>query len=155
MRNLLRGAQGETVGAGGLTIERPRFVRGLFTGLLGGGRVIKANGSEAGRARQRGGDLQKALGADEVGLEGRPEGIATPSHAGDVAAGAAQQGVVEDGAKGSAGFERSGERAADDAEDLRDGQTILGEQAVGGSPIFKLRAGGGQQTGNGMASETK
>ena len=66
--------------------------------------MIKANGGEARGAGQRGGDLQKALGADEVGLEGRPEGIATPSHAGDVATGATKQGVVEHGAKGSAGF---------------------------------------------------
>jgi len=68
---------------------------------------------------------------------------------------AAQQSVVEHGAKGSARFQRGGEGSANDAEDLRDRQASLGEQAVGGSPIFKLRSGGGQQTGNRVASETK
>ena len=47
--------------------------------------------------------LKKALGAHEVGLEMRAERIASPSHARSAEAGAAQEGIIEDGADGSLG----------------------------------------------------
>jgi hypothetical protein len=47
-------------------------------------------------------DLQEALGADDVGLEARSEWIAPPANARRVEAGAAQERIVENGAKRSA-----------------------------------------------------
>ena len=107
------------------------------------------------RSGHGGGDLEEALSAYKVGLETRPERIAPPGNAGRVQAGAAQQRIVEDGAKGRAGGQLAGDAAPDDGEDLGHGDAILGEEAIGRRPIVELGAGSGQQAGHGVASETE
>jgi|SRR6266566_3240465 len=97
---------------------------------------------------------RKALGAHQVGLEARPQRIAAPGHAGSVETGAAQQGVVEDRAKRRASGQFAGDGATDYGKDFRRGNALLREQAIGGGPILKLGSAGGEQTRQGMASQT-
>jgi hypothetical protein len=106
-------------------------------------------------SRHGAGDLEEGLGAHKVGLEARPEWIAPPANAGRVEAGAAQQRIVENGAKWCAWGKLVGDGAADDGEDLGHGNTVLREEAVSGAPILKLGTGSSEQAGHGVASETE
>lgn len=69
--------------------------------------------------------------------------------------GAAQQRIVEDGAKRRARGQLGGDGAPDDGKDFRQGDSILREQAIGRGPVLKLRSGSGKQAGHGMASKTE
>jgi hypothetical protein len=69
--------------------------------------------------------------------------------------GAAQEGIVHDGAKGFAGWQLTGDRAADYGEELRHREAILGEEAIRGAPIQKLRTGSSEQTSHGVAAESQ
>jgi hypothetical protein len=118
----------------------------------------EGNGGQAVNAvvsRHRGGYLQEALATHEVGLKTRAERIAPPGHAGCVKARTAQQRVIQDSAKRRAWGPLIGHAAAYDGKDLKQGQSILREEPIGGAPILKLRAGSGEQTRHGMASEAE
>ena len=117
--------------------------------------MAKGDGQQAGGAvgsgeSERG--LKKALGAHEIGLETRAQGIAAPGDAGGAEAGAAQERVIEDSADGSLGREFGEHGAADDGEEGFDGKTIVGKEPVTGGPVTKLRAASGEQSGHGMTS---
>ena len=86
---------------------------------------------------QRG--LQEALGAHEVGLEAWAEGIAPPSNAGSVQAGATQQGIVQAGAHGSVGRQGLDDGAAHHGEERGGGKTRVGKEPVTGGPVTKRR----------------
>jgi hypothetical protein len=86
-------AGGAQLGAIGLLLAGA----GFLSRLGGSGGMTKSDGDEAAGTVVEGegeGGLQEALGTHEVGLKVRPEGIAPPSHAGGVQAGAAQQGII-------------------------------------------------------------
>ena len=102
-----------------------------------------------------GGDLQETLPAHEVGLKARTEGIAPPGHAGDMEAGAAQQRIVENGAKRGSGGELCGDGATNDGKEFGHGKTIFREEPISGAPVAELGSGSSQQTGHGMAPEAK
>jgi hypothetical protein len=99
--------------------------------------------------------LQEALGAHEVGLKVRSEGIAPPSHAGGVQAGAAQEGIIEEGAHGGLGRQSGEHGATRHGEEGLGGKTVVGKEPVTGGPVTELRAAGSQQTGHGMTSQTE
>jgi hypothetical protein len=107
------------------------------------------------RSGQGEGSLEEALSAYEVGLEARTEGIAAPGDPGGARAGAAHQGIIEHGADGSLGRELRDHGAADEGEDGLEGKTLLREETVAGAPVLELRAGSGEQTSHGMASQAE
>ena len=101
------------------------------------------------------GGLEKALGADEIGLKVRSQRIASPGHAGGAQSGAAQQGVIQHGAHGSSGRQLRHRGTAHDGEQFGQGQTRTGKEPITGGPVAKLPAAGGKQTGHGVASQTE
>ena len=156
--HLLSTAQAKTGIAGIETILLRDFGRGIVFGLRRCGGMEESNGSEtkvAILAGHGGGQLEKALAAHEVGLKTRAERIAPPCHAGRMKTGAAQQGIVHDGAKRGSWGKLIGDGAADDGKHFRQRETIAGEEAKGGAPVVELRAGSGEQAGHGMSSETE
>ncbi len=102
-----------------------------------------------------GGQLQEALRAYEVGLEGRTERIAAPGDAGNGEAGFAEQGIVDGDGQGRVWGQFGEDGAADDGEQVLGGEAVLTEDPVGGGPVLKLAPGGGQQSGEGMAAEAE
>jgi hypothetical protein len=119
--DLLNGAPAEAGIADLAAILRQGLDRSAGLGLGRRGGMDEGNGREAEVAvvgGHGGRDLQKALRAHEVGLEARPEGIASPSDTGGVQAGAPQQGIVEDGAKRRTRGELGGDVAADHGKDV-------------------------------------
>lgn len=156
--DLFRGALAE---AGGTGLDSIQF---LFAGgrfprrFRRRGGMAKSDGNHAApalgkRESQRG--LEETLGAHEIGLEARAEGIAAPGDAGGVQAGAAQQGVIQDRAHRGTGRELRNRGAAGDGEERLDGKAWAREEAVTGGPVVELRAAGAQQTGHGMTSQTE
>lgn len=95
-------------------------------------------------AGQRGRELEEALGANEVGLEARTKWIAAPGDTGNMETGTAEEGVIDDCAKGGAGRQLLDDSAADDGKDVGNGNALLGEESVGGAPIQKLGSGGSE-----------
>lgn len=108
--------------------------------------IVAGNGS---------GNLEKALSANEVGLEAWTERIATPGDAGCMETGAAKQGVIENGTEGSGCLQLRGDGAADDRKDGPDWKAVMGEEPIRSAPIMELGTGGGEQTRDGMAAEAK
>jgi hypothetical protein len=126
--HLLSGAQAEAGVARIETVLRDSFDRGIVFRLLRRGGVQEGNRGQAVDAvfaGHGGGDLEKALGAYEVGLKAGTEGIAAPGHARGVKAGAAEEGIIKDGAKGSSCGELIGNAAADDGKDVGQRKAIL------------------------------
>jgi len=132
--------------------------RGFFRRFGRSGSMAKGDGEQAAGAaggRESEGNLEKTLGAHEIGLKVRPQGIAAPSHAGSAQAGAAQQRIIEDSADGSAGGEGAHHGAPHHREEVLDAQTGVGKEPVTGGPVTKLQAASGEQTGHGVASQTQ
>ena len=100
-------------------------------------------------------DLEEALAAHEVGLKARAERIAPPGNPGSMQAGTTQECVVHNGAKGRAGGQLSGNGVTDYREQVLHREPILGEEAVSGAPILKLRTGSSEEARHSMASESK
>ena len=93
------------------------FGRSPAFGLLWRGRMQEGNRGkpEAALIAGHGGRyLEETLPAHEVGLKARTERIAPPGNAGDVQAGAAQQRIVENGAKRRANWQLIGHGMAHD-----------------------------------------
>src|SRR5208282_855915 len=156
--NLFAGPLTEAGGAG-LSAIFPLFGGGGFFPRLGGsGGMAEGDGEQAagtvgGGQSER--NLQKAWGAHEVGLKVRAEGIAAPTHAGGVEAGAAQEGIIQGGAHGGLGRQGLDHGAAHDGEQGRGGKAVVGKEPVTGGPVTELRAASGQQTGHGMTSQAQ
>jgi hypothetical protein len=147
LNNLAGGAQTDTGGVGIFAVLGQLLGGSLFRRLLRSGGVQEGDGRHAANALlcgQGGGELQKALSANEVGLESGTERVATPGDSRGFVTGAAQQGVVNDHPKRRTGRQLSGDRAANDGKDLRHGKTVLGEEAVSCGPILKLAPGSGE-----------
>ena len=122
------------------------------------GRVQESDGDHAVMARGEGqisGELQDALGAHEIGLKVRAQGIAAPGDTGNANAGFAEQGVV-DGDRDRRGSRESLDYGAANhgKEGLR-GEAVAREEAIVSRPIVELLAASGQQTGDGEASEAE
>ena len=101
------------------------------------------------------GELDKALRADEVGLEPGAQRIAAPGDAVDVGSAAGKQRIVEGDTQGLGfGHQRGGALAHAGKQSLGL-EALLGKQAVGGRPVFELLTAGGQKTGQGVASEAQ
>lgn len=118
----------------------------------------EADGNHTGDAVVRshsGGELNEALRADEVGLKTRAERIASPGDAGSLVAGPAQQRIIHDDAERFVSGKVSEQSAAHGRKQRTDGKALSGEESVGGRPVFKLFAGSGEQTGEGVTAETK
>src|SRR5208283_548084 len=131
---------------------------GLFRRFGGSGGMAKSDGQQAPGAVGGGeseGGLEKALGAYEVGLKMRAQGIAAPGDAGGAEAGATQQRIIQHGAEGSVRRQFGQHGAADDGEDRGDGKAVVGEEPVTGGPVPELGAASGEQTGHGMTSQAK
>ena len=156
--DLFAGALAEAGGSNLCTIWLEFGGGGLFRRLGRSGSMAKGDGQQARGAVGSGeseGGLEEALGAHEIGLEMRAQGIAAPGDAGDAKAGAAQEGIIENGAHGSLGRQFGQHGAADDGEDGGDRKTVVGEEPVTGGPVTELRAAGGEQAGHGVTSQTK
>ena len=106
-------------------------------------------------SRHPSGYLQEALGPHEVGLKVRSERIATPGDAGCMKARTAQERIIQDSTKRRAWGQLFGHSTAHDGKDLRQRQSILREEPIGGAPILKLGAGSSEQTSHGVASEAE
>jgi hypothetical protein len=133
---------------------------GVLARFGGRGDVGEIDGDGAGGTRcvagRKGGrELQDSLGAHEVGLEFRAEGIATPGDARDFGAGLGQQRVIHGHAQGPIRRQLSEQVATDDGESGGGVEALLGEQAVGGRPVLELPAAGAQECGHGVASEAE
>jgi len=151
--DLFDGALAETGGASFHAVLLLLAGGGFFRRFGRRGSMAKGDGEQAARTtggRESEGNLEKTLGAHEIGLKVRPQGIAAPSHAGSAQAGATQQRIIEDGAEGSAGGEFPHHR-----EEILDVQTGAGKEPVTGGPVTKLQAASGEQAGHSMASQTK
>jgi hypothetical protein len=102
-----------------------------------------------------GGELQKALSADEVGLEVGAERVAAPGHARNANAALAQESVIDGNAKrGLWGQLREG-GTPDFGEKCRDGESMSREEAIVSRPIEELLTASGEQAGHGMTPEAK
>jgi len=153
----LVGGEGAEAGAAGF---------GAIAGVFGDGGVAAGFGDAGGVkegdrghalfvAGQGGGELEEALSADEVGLEGRAKGVAAPGGAGRGAACAAQERVVDGYAKGGIRGQRGRDGASDDGEEGVDRQAFSREEAIGGGPVGELGTAGGEEARHGMATEAK
>jgi len=130
-------------------------LRGRFDGR---GRVRERNRNHAMVARRKGqvgGELQGALGTDEIGLEARAEGIAAPGDSGNADAGFAEEGVVDGNGKRSLRRQLLHHGVADDGEDLGGRQPMLREDSIIRRPILEFLPTGGQQAGHGVTSQAK
>jgi hypothetical protein len=105
--------------------------------------------------RQIGRELQEALAADEVGLEVRAEGIATPSDAGNANAGFAEERIVNGDGEGSLRGKPLEQGATNHGEERVSGEAVTGEEAIVGGPIVELLTASGQQSSHSMATETE
>jgi hypothetical protein len=157
-RDLLGGTAGEARPASGFAVLSPILIRS-FGGRSGGrGCVEEGDRHHAVIASGKGdvgGELQKALSADEVGLELGTEGVAAPGDARNADAAFAQECVVDGNAKrGLRGQVREG-GTPDFGEECPDGESLLREEPIVGGPIEELLTAGGEQAGHGMTSEAK
>jgi hypothetical protein len=102
-----------------------------------------------------GGELQKALSPDEVGLEVGAERVAAPGDARYVNAALTQEGVVDGNAKRGLRGQLSEGGTPEYGEEGFDGEPILGEEAIVGGPIEEFLTAGAEQAGHGMTPEAK
>ena len=156
--DLLGGAPGKTSLTAGAAIGGMFFGGGFGRGLDGRRCVDKTDWRHAALSVWKGGiggKLQDALRPHEVGLEVRAKRIAAPADAGDTDAGLAEERVIDGHTEGRLGRELLQHGAANDREDLRDGEARLGEEPVIGRPIVELLSRGGEQARHGVTSEAE
>ena len=126
-------------GFGGGGVEE---VEGNHTGLSGWRAVHAAQGPG-------GGELEVALGLDEVGLESGAERVALPAAAVDFFAGLAHDGVIEGDHEGFVGSEVFKQWLAGLVEEVGFLDAVLGVEAVIGGPVAVLATMGADEIGDG------
>jgi hypothetical protein len=105
--------------------------------------------------RNRGGQLQYALSADEIGLEVGAEGVAAPGHAWNAKAGFAEQRIVDSHTEGRLGRQLGQDPATHNGKYLGHGKAVAREQTVGGRPVLELLPAGSQQAGHGATTQAE
>jgi hypothetical protein len=129
--------------------------RGRFGGARG---VDEIDGHHAGRAVPEGpggGDLEVALGVDEVGLEGGTERVTLPAAAVDGLAGLAHDGVVEADDQWRARGQMLEHGVAGVAEEHALVNAVPGVEPVVGGPVLVLATAGADEVGYGGRGRTQ
>lgn len=144
--------EGFAVGGGGGGID------GSFLGLDGAGGVEEVDGNHAGfpgwcaihiAQGPGGGELEVALGLDEIGLKSGAERVALPAAAVDFFAGFAHDGVIKGDYEGFAGSEVFKQWLAGLVEEVRFLDAVLGVESVIGGPVAVLATMGANEIGDG------
>jgi hypothetical protein len=99
--------------------------------------------------------LDEALVAHEIGVEGGTKRVAAPGDAGDPAALPAQQSVVEGDAEWRLVRQAAEHPGGDAGKDAGGVKALLGKEPESDASVLEGLAGGGQQTGDGVASQAE
>jgi hypothetical protein len=141
-----------------LTVESSLFRAASERRFFGRGSVDQINGNHAGSALLPGGksdgELNKALGLDEVNMKMRPQRVA---HGGDpmgFTSAFTQAGVVKSDHGGSGGGESCGDGPAYGLKKSLGIHPIMAVESIIGCPVLELTTGRTQKSGYGMATKT-
>lgn len=142
-----------------LTILLPSFRGGVPARALGGGSRGEIDGNCAGPARrgafgQGGGELEDALSPNEIAVERRTHGVASPGRARDLPTRFSKDGIVHHGHERSPRFQLPGDRLPGHSKQSLRMEAFVFEESKIGGPIGELPTRGGDQSGDGMTPET-
>ena len=138
---------------GRLAILAPGLLAGVFAWFGRCGRMDEIDRDHARLtvlSRQGHGDLHETLGADEIGMEGRSEGIARVLGAGNAQAGLFDARVIDGGDAGGA---RGDEPSANGGEKVLGIEALVAVETILGGPIAELSGGGCDLSGHGMSPQ--